>query len=199
MLQLGRAADQRPCGTVLLAELGSQRGMRIGIVGVRQPAPMRHDLQLGYLLRIQIMLLRHLDDALDGRVGRTAAGVRLQAGIAGAVAFERCIPIAQHARRVIGARAVEHIQEALLVLERRRIGSEPSLRHQRSEQAVARCRGRHAAAWSWCRNSLSGRTPTRPPAPAPPPSVGTVRFSRRAAAATVPKIPSVAVGCQPLS
>ena len=97
------------------------------------------------------------------------------------------------------AGAVEDVEEALLVLERVGVGVKSALGQQRREQAVA-------ADWPICSGLVMvPKFAFRPLASeaAMHSAIVGLRASRACrrwpAAAAVPKMPSVAVGCQPLS
>src|SRR6267143_1962165 len=117
-------------------KLGLERRLRAGIVGVRQAAAVRHDLDLRRVVGADAFLLAEREHHGNSRVGAAAARKLLEAhGLAGAL--ERVGPMIEDLVGVIVAGAVEGVEEPLLVLEHGRVGVVAGFGEQGGEQAVA--------------------------------------------------------------
>ena len=120
------------------AELGVERGARVRTVGVLEAPGMNPGLHPGHLIGGEAVLAHQRQQGIDGRVGAAAAGVLLDRD-AGAHDVQRRSPGRHRAGGVVGAGAVEDVEEALLVLEHGGgVGGEAALRQACRVQAVAR-------------------------------------------------------------
>src|ERR1700736_1244140 len=156
-----RAVEQGAGDRVLHAELGLERRLRAGIVGVRQAAAVRHDLDLRRVVSADAFLLAEREHHGDSRVGAAAAGKLLEAhGFAGDL--ERVGPVVEDLVEVIVAGAVEGVEEPLLVLEHGRVGVVAGFGEQGGEQAVAALSSRRTCGRSGSGSSLNSGNATSP-------------------------------------
>ena len=137
MLEADDAVHQRAGEHILDAEFAIEAALRIGPVGVLQPAWMRPRLDALDALRRERMRGTQMQHGVGGRMRRAAARMALE-GDARVGEIERLRPFGKNAIRIEIPGAVEHRKEALLMLERTVIGRHALLRQQRGEQTVAR-------------------------------------------------------------
>src|SRR5258708_27987686 len=133
-----RLVHQRPRKYVLQAELRIERTSRSGAVGVLQPARMDPPIDPLDLLRLDTPPGDDLEHRVDGRMRAAAAGILLDPDT-GRDDVERRGPGAHGTLDVIGARSVENVEEALLVLEHAlRVRREAGLCQSRGQNAITR-------------------------------------------------------------
>src|SRR6516162_7694235 len=192
-----RAVEQGAGDRVLHAELGLERSLRAGIVGVRQAAAVRHDLDLRHVVSADAFFLAEREHHSDGRVGAAAAGKLLEAhGLAGDL--QRVDPVVEDLVGVIVAGAVKGVEEPLLVLEHGRVGIVAGSASRMASRPLR-------ADWPTCRGlTMVPKLAFTPEAKEAAMARATVsrsssRPTRCPTAAAAPKTPIVAVGCQPLS
>ena len=131
-----RPVSERAGGHVLDRELAGERRPWIGVVGVRQAAPMRQDFDALHAIGRNAFLAHQRQHHGNRRMRRAAAGKLLET-VLGRLDLPGRTPVLEHPLGPVVAPAIEDLEPALLVLERAGVRLEAALGDQRREQAIA--------------------------------------------------------------